>query len=107
MRLAVEMSSVVSAITLQSILDRNPGRFKRRLIAEARKRLIFGRRTGWNNHQPSPKEKKYAGEDARSLLTPRRVLSDSPTPWKNSKPGGLGRYSLVQDLGLGRIKISE
>ena len=43
-RLAVEMSSVVSAITLQSILDRNPGISKRRLIAEARKRLMLGRR---------------------------------------------------------------
>ncbi len=44
-RLAVEMSSVVSAITLQSILDRSPGISKRRLIVEARKRFMLGRRT--------------------------------------------------------------
>ncbi len=43
-RLAVEMSSVVSAITLQSILDRNPGISRRRLIVEARKRFMLGRR---------------------------------------------------------------
>lgn len=42
--LAVEMSSVVSAITLESILDRNPRISKARLIDEARKRLHSGRR---------------------------------------------------------------
>ncbi len=44
-KLAVEMSSVVSMITLESILDQNPGMSKARLLEEARKRFQFGRRT--------------------------------------------------------------
>ena len=43
--LAVEMSSVVSTITLESILDRNPRISKARLLEEARKRFHSGRRT--------------------------------------------------------------
>ena len=43
--LAVEMSSVVSTITLESILDRNPRISKARLLEEARKRFYSGRRT--------------------------------------------------------------
>ncbi len=42
--LAVQMSSVVLTITLESILDRNPGINKARLIEEARKRIYSGRR---------------------------------------------------------------
>jgi len=43
--LAVEMSSAVSTITQESILDRNPGISRSRLLAEARKRFGLGRRT--------------------------------------------------------------
>ncbi len=43
--MAVEMSSVVSTITLESILDRNPRISKARLLEEARKRFHSGRRT--------------------------------------------------------------
>lgn len=42
--MAVEMSSVVLTITVESILDRNPRISKARLIREARKRIYSGRR---------------------------------------------------------------
>lgn len=42
--MAVEMSSVVSTITMESILDQNPRISKARLIQEGRKRLRSGRR---------------------------------------------------------------
>ena len=42
--LAVEMSSIVSTIVLESILDRNPRISKTRLLEEARKRFRSGRR---------------------------------------------------------------
>ncbi len=42
--MAVEMSSVVSTITLESILDQNPRMSKGRLIQERRKRFQSGRR---------------------------------------------------------------
>ena len=44
-KMAVEMSSVVATITLESILDRNPGISNARLLKEARKRFMSGRRT--------------------------------------------------------------
>jgi len=43
--IAVEMSSVVATITLESILDRNPRISQARLLDEARKRFFPGRRT--------------------------------------------------------------
>jgi len=43
-KLAAEMSSAVSAIMLDSILDRNPGISKARLVKLAHKRLEPGRR---------------------------------------------------------------
>ncbi len=43
--LAVEMSSVVSTITLESILDSNPRISRARLIEEARRRFYSGRGT--------------------------------------------------------------
>ncbi len=43
-KLAMEMSSLASSITIQSILDRNPRLSKARLIEEGRKRLQSGRR---------------------------------------------------------------
>ena len=42
--MAVEMSSVVSTITMESILDQNPQLSKARLIQEGRKRFQSGRR---------------------------------------------------------------
>ena len=42
--MAVEMSSVVSTITMESILDQNPRLSKARLIQEGRKRFRSGRR---------------------------------------------------------------
>ena len=43
-KLAAEMSSAVSAIMLDSIMDRNPGISKARLVKLAHKRLDPGRR---------------------------------------------------------------
>ena len=43
-KLAAEMSSAVSAIMLDSIMDRNPGISKARLVKLAHKRLEPGRR---------------------------------------------------------------
>jgi len=42
--MAVEMSSVVSTITMESILDQNPRISKAKLIQEGRKRFRSGRR---------------------------------------------------------------
>ena len=42
--MAVELSSVVSTITMESILDQNPRISKARLIREGRKRFRSGRR---------------------------------------------------------------
>ena len=42
-KMAVEMSSVVATITLESILDQNPRISKARLLKEARKRFFSGR----------------------------------------------------------------
>lgn len=44
-RMAVEMSSVVATITVESILDQNPRISKARLLKEARKRFFSGRKT--------------------------------------------------------------
>ncbi len=43
--MAVEMSSVVATITIESILDRYPRISKARLLEMARKRFMWGRRT--------------------------------------------------------------
>ncbi len=43
--LAAEMSSTVAAITLGSILDRNPRISNAKLLEEARRRFRSGRRT--------------------------------------------------------------
>lgn len=43
-RMALEMSSLASALTLQSIRDRNPKMSKAKLIEAGRKRLYSGRK---------------------------------------------------------------
>ena len=43
-KMAVEMSSVVTTITPESILGENPGISEVRLVKEARKRFMSGRR---------------------------------------------------------------
>lgn len=53
--MAVEMSSVVSTITMESILDQNPRISKAKLIQEGRKRFRPGRRvTRILVHLPDP-----------------------------------------------------
>jgi hypothetical protein len=44
-KMAVEMSTVVAAITLESILDRNPNISRAELLEEARRRFFSGRKT--------------------------------------------------------------
>ncbi len=43
-KMAVEMSSVVAALTLESIRDRNPKMSRAKLLEEARRRFFSGRR---------------------------------------------------------------
>ena len=43
-KMAVEMSSVVAALTLESIRNRNPNMSKAKLLEEARIRFCSGRR---------------------------------------------------------------
>ena len=43
-KMAVEMSSVVAALTLESIQNRNPNMSKAKLLEEARRRFFSGRR---------------------------------------------------------------
>ena len=59
--LAVEMSSVVLTITLESILDRNPRISKARLIEEARKRIYSGLGTAENTNFRGVRQTRVSG----------------------------------------------